>query len=295
MNKRLANWLIFLLLSLIWGSSFILMKIGLDNHLTAFQVASIRMVAAGLILLPIAIKAISQIPITKRWIVFLSGVFGSLIPSYLFCIAENGIDSALAGTLNSLTPIFVIINGALFFKIKTEPYKIVGIMIAFSGTVLLLFSKGQMQENQQLIYVGLVILATFFYGLNVNMVAKYLKDISSLQIAAVALSLSAVPAGAILISTGFFKLSFYQTGLYTGVAASVVLGVAGTAIASVLFYRLVKNAGGIFASMVTYGIPFVAIGWGIYFKEVFGLTQVGCLLIILLGVYWTNRKKYKNQ
>ena len=293
MNKRFIDWLIFILLSLIWGSSFILMKLGLDNQLSPYQIASLRIVSAGLILLPIAIKAFNKVPKHKLWIVFLSGVFGSLLPAYLFCIAEEGIDSALAGTLNSLTPIFVIINGALFFKLKTPANKIVGIAIAFTGSVLLLISKGHMQESQHLIYVGFVILATFFYGINVNMVAKYLLQIPSLHIAAIALSLSAIPAMFVLVFTGFFSLPFNQHSILIGASAAVVLGIAGTAIASVLFYMLVKRAGSIFASTVTYGIPFVAIGWGILYNENFGLLQTGCLVIILLVVYWANRRVIK--
>ena len=266
------------------------MKIGLDNHLTPYHIAAIRIVSAGLVLLPVAAKSIKKIPTNKLLLVFLSGFLGSLVPAFLFCIAEEGIDSSLAGTLNSLTPIFVIITGALFFKRNTPLNKVIGIIIAFSGSVLLLLSKGHMQESQHLIYVAFVVLATIFYGFNVNMVSKYLLNIPSLHIAAVALSLNAIPAFAVLLFTGFFSLPFHDPAVIKGSAAAVVLGVGGTAIATILFYMLVKRASGIFAAMVTYGIPFVAIGWGIYFDEGFTLNQFFALLVILLGVYLTNRK-----
>jgi drug/metabolite transporter (DMT)-like permease len=289
MNKNLINWLIFITLSLTWGSSFILMKLGLQQ-LTSYQVAALRILSAGLILLPTTLKYISSIPKQKLVLVFLSGSIGSLIPAFLFCIAEEKIDSALAGTLNSLTPIFVIITGAVFYNIRVPHNKITGIIIAFTGCVLLLLSKSSFTVNQQFSSVALIILATIFYGFNVNMVSQNLLHIPSLRIAAIALSLNAVPALLVLIFTGYFSLSFQSKEILMATGAAVVLGIVGTAIATIIFYILVKRAGGIFASMVTYGIPFVAIGWGVYYKENFGWLQVVCLLIILIGVYFSNKK-----
>ena len=290
MEKKLVDWLLFVVLSIIWGSSFILMKIGLNNHLSPYQVAAIRIVSSGIVLLPIAIGAFKKIPPAKIKLVFLSGMLGSLLPAFLFCIAENGIDSSLAGMLNALTPVFVIVIGAVFFKSSTGSNKITGTAIAFAGSVLLVLSKGGMQESNHLLYVSFVILATIMYAVNLNMVTKYLSDIPSLQITAVALTLNAIPALIILIATGFFSLPFKQHELLVATAASVVLGIGGTAIATFLFYALVKRAGGLFASMVTYGIPFIAVAWGVYFKEKFEWPQVVCLLIILSGVYLANRK-----
>lgn len=288
-NKGLLNWLIFIALSVIWGSSFVLMKEGLVN-LSAYQVASLRIVFSGLVLLPTAIKCFKQIPVNKIGVIFLSGLLGSLLPAYLFCIAEEGIDGALAGTLNSLTPIFVIITGALFFNSKTSFNKILGIVISFTGSILLLLSKGHMQENQNLLYISYVVLATIFYGINVNMVHKHLQNIGSLHIAAVALTLNALPALAVLAATGYFSLPLSQNGVLWSTTAAAILGVMGTAVASVIFYMLVKRAGAVFASMVTYGIPVIAIIWGVIYKEDVGWKQVLCLTLILLGVYVANRK-----
>lgn len=293
MNRNLLNWLIFGALSFIWGSSFILMKIGLQHHLTPYQVASLRIVASGLVLSPIAWRSIKQISGQQLLYVFLSGVLGSLLPAFLFCIAEEEIDSSLTGTLNSLTPIFVIITGALFFHTSTSLAKIAGIFIAFAGSVLLLFSKGHVNEPRQLTHVLYVVLATIMYGFNVNMVARKLKNIGSLSIAAVALALNAIPALFVLYLTGYFQQDLTDAHLLIASSAAVVLGIFGTAIASIIFYMLVKRAGGIFASMVTYGIPVVAIFWGIIDGEHYGWKQFACLLLILLGVYIANRRPDK--
>lgn len=293
LNKGLFNWLIFIALSVIWGSSFVLMKEGLVS-LSPYQVASLRIVFSGIVLLPTAVKFLRHIPRDKVFVIFMSGLLGSLLPAYLFCIAEEGIDSALAGTLNSLTPIFVIVTGALFFKSKTSLNKVLGIVISFTGSILLLLSKGHLGNNQNLLYISYVVLATFFYGINVNMVHRHLQNIGSLQIAAVALGLNAIPALLVLYFTGYFNLDLTSKGVLWSTGAAAVLGIMGTAVASIIFYVLVKRAGAVFASMVTYGIPFVAIIWGIIYKEQVGFKQVLCLLLILAGVYVANRKSSKS-
>ncbi len=291
-NKNLIDWLIFFVLSVVWGSSFILMKIGLES-ITAQQVAAIRIASSGLVLLPLAIRSLKQIPGKKLLIVFISGMLGNLIPAFLFCKAEEGIDSALAGALNSLTPIFVVIMGALFFRVKTSQNKIVGIVIAITGSFLLLVSKENIKEGQHLGFILMIVLATILYGFNVNMVYKYLADIKSLHIVAVALVLNAIPAILILGLNGYFHLPFSDKKVLMATGAAILLGVIGTAVATILFYMLMKRAGSIFASMVTYGIPFIAIGWGMVYGEIFGWRQVACLFVILLGVYWANKPETK--
>ncbi|MBC7511370.1 MAG: DMT family transporter [Ferruginibacter sp.] len=289
MSKNLINWILFIVLSLIWGSSFILMKLGLQQ-LSSYQVAALRIVSSGAILLPITVKYIRRIPAKKLLLVFLSGTLGSLLPAFLFCLAEEKIDSALAGTLNALTPVFVIITGVIFFNAKIASNKIIGILIALTGCILLLFSKSLLQTNPHFSSLLLVILATILYGFNVNMVSKNLLQIPSLQIAAVALSLNALPALMVLILTGYFSMPLYSSAILTATGASILLGLMGTAIATIIFYVLVKRAGIIFATMVTYGIPFVAIAWGIFYGEIFGWRQFFCLIIILAGVYYTHKK-----
>ena len=287
LNKQLFNWSIFILLSFIWGSSFILIKTGM-TFLSPYNVASIRIISSGIVLLPITVRHIRTIPVSKLGLVFLSGVLGSLLPAYLFCAAETKINSALAGMLNSLTPIFAIVCGALFFTSKVPAAKVAGIVIAFAGSILLLFSQG-FKENSNILYMCFAIIATILYGININMVHKYLGNIRSLAIASVALSLCAIPATAVLFISGFFQLPATSSKYVNSVVASVVLGIAGTAVATILFYILVKRAGVIFSSMVTYGIPFIAILWGFVAHENITWKELASLAIILAGVYIANR------
>lgn len=266
------------------------MKLGLVA-LTAFQVASIRIISSGLVLLPIAIRHIRKVPANKLFVIFLSGVQGSLLPAYLFCLAEVHIGSALAGTLNALTPVFMIITGVLFFRSRATFNNILGIFISLAGSVLLFFAQPGFHEHSNIIDVLLIVAATIMYGVNVNMVGKYLKDIPSLHIAAIALALNAVPALVVLICTGYFQHDILSAPMLISTGYSCVLGIMGTAVASVIFYMLIKRTGGVFSSMVTYAIPVVATAEGlILLKENVGWKQVACLIILLAGVYIANMK-----
>jgi drug/metabolite transporter (DMT)-like permease len=287
MDKKLINLAIFCILSIIWGSSFVLMKEGL-TALSAYQVASLRMLSSGLILLPFAISAFNKIPKEKMGIVFLSGFIGNFIPAYLFCIAETNIDSSLAGILNSLTPLFTILVGLSFFKTTINKQKMIGVIIGFIG-LCFLFAAGKNISFQNLSFASLVLVATFFYGLNVNMVGKYLKNIRAIDIVSVAFAFLIIPSTLILYLTGYFSMPFHEISFQKATLAGIVLGVVGTSIASILFYMLIKRSSIVFASMVTYGIPIIAVAWGVYFGESITLLQIGSLFIILAGVYIVNK------
>ncbi len=289
-SNRSVNIFIFILLSLVWGSSFILIKKGLVG-LTAFQVASLRIISSGLILLPLAIRCIKTISQKKLILIFLSGFLGSLAPSLLFCIAQQRIDSSLVGTLNALTPICTIILGALFFKTNTARNKILGILTSFTGSILLFFAQPTFSENSNIADVLLVFIATVCYGINVNIVGKYLKDIPSINIVSVALALNAIPASILLYYTGYFQEDIFSKVMLESTGYTILLGVIGTAAATVIFYMLIKRAGVVFSSMVTYAIPAVALIWGIIYGEAVGWKQIVCLLIILSGVFIASRSK----
>ena len=292
MNKKLINWGIFILLSVIWGSSFLLMKIGMQAgtvQLSPYQVASLRMVFSGLVLLPFALKALQQIPKNKLGLVILSGIIGNFIPAYLFCIAETKIDSALAGILNSLTPLFTIIVGMLVFKISIDSKKIGGILLGLVGLCISVVA-GKTLHFENISFSIFIILATICYGFNVNMVGKHMQNISAINIASLAFSFSIIPGMVILYTTGYFSYDFTNPALLNATLASGTLGVINTSIASILFYVLVKRAGILFASTVTYAIPFVSLAMGLLYNEAIHPMRLLGLAIILCGVYIVNKR-----
>ena len=281
------SWFIFALLAIIWGSSFILMKEGLKAF-SPYQVASLRMLSAGIILLPFAYKALKSIPKEKMGLVVFSGLLGNFIPAYLFCIAETQIDSSLAGILNSLTPLFTIIVGVLFFKAQTNRVKILGMFIGFVGLSFLL-AVGKNMSFHNLSYASLVLLATLFYGINVNIVGRHMQQLGAINVASLAFAFLIIPSAIVLYFTGYFNNDFSSPMVLKSLLASSVLGVIGTSIATILFYYLVKQSGMLFGSMVTYGIPVVAVAWGILDGENLSLLQIAFLGLILLGVWIVNR------
>jgi len=263
------------------------MKEGLKAF-NPYQVASLRMLSAGIILLPFAFKAIQQVPSNKLVLVIFSGILGNFIPAYLFCIAETQIDSSLAGILNSLTPMFTIIVGVLFFNVQTNFAKVIGMVIGFIGLSVLL-AAGKNMSFHNLSFASLVLLATLFYGINVNIVGRYMQQLGSLNVASIAFAFLIIPSALVLYFTGYFNNDFTNPTVLRSLAASSVLGVIGTSMATILFYYLVKQSGMLFGSMVTYGIPVVAVAWGLLDGESLSGIQIGCLGLILFGVWIVNR------
>ena len=289
MNKAWINWLLFIALSFIWGSSFMLMKEGLKTF-NPYQVAGVRMFFAGAVLLPFVKRSFTSIEKSKLPYILLSGLLGSFIPAILFCMAETKIDSALAGMLNALTPLFVILVGVIFLKMGIGRTKMLGVLIGFAGMVLVL-SPNMRVNAEDLWYAALVLLATLLYGVNVNMVNRKLHQTASTEIASISFAFFMLPALLMLWVTGFFKHDFQTEAFAYAFGSAAVLGMLGTATATILFYILMKRAGVLFSSMVTYGIPFVAVFWGVIAGENIGLIQVAGLLVILTGVYFVNTNK----
>jgi drug/metabolite transporter (DMT)-like permease len=290
MNNKLIDWIIFIVLCFIWGSSFIIMKFS-KAGLSAWQIAALRIFSAGVVFLPFAVFHIQKINRKKIPVVILAGVFGNLVPAFLFAAAiSNNLDSSLAGILNSLTPLCVVLIGISFFKDKIKKQKIQGVVVGFAGVVLLTLTRsGGIVQVDNLNYALVILLATILYGVNVNLYSHFMKEQNPVHVATVSLAFMAIPAGIVLWYQGFFSLNFNNTVIREAVIYSSLLGIVASAIATVLFYILVKRAGGLFASLVTYGIPFVALFLGFLDSETIDLTEIGCLGIILSGVYLANR------
>ena len=239
MQRPWIHWILFSALCIIWGSCFFLMKVGM-RELSAYQVASIRILSAGLVLLPFVKKAWQSIPRAQVGRVMLSGLIGSFFPAFLFCMAETKIDSALAGILNALTPLFTLVVGILFFQLKARVLQILGTLIGFVGLTLLMVSGTGFQWGN-IGYSMLVILATLLYGLNVNMVGRHMRGIGALDIASLAFVMLIPPSALILAYSGFFQMPLLNKSVLLSIATAGVLGIVGTAIASIIFYMLVKR------------------------------------------------------
>lgn len=286
-QQNFINWLLFIVLSVVWGSSFILMKTSAE-HLNGLQIGSIRIFAAGICFLPWAVFHISKIPVKKLGVVVLTGLLGNFLPALLFATAikENG-ESSLASILNSLTPLFVIVIGVLFFKSKVQNRKIAGVLVGLAGLVILNVLRGPVSAGDN--GVLLILIATVFYGTTVNLVSHYLKGIDGFKIASVSLAIMAIPACIIMWQQNVFTIARYDEEARWSIAVACLLGVVGSAIATGLYYILIQKAGGLFASLVTYAIPIVAIMWGLLANENITAAQIGCLAMILAGVYLANR------
>lgn len=284
-DQKASSWVLFTVLALLWGSSFILMKEG-AKHLTGWQIGAIRILAAAVVFLPFAVFALRRIPATKLSLIILTGVLGNLFPAFLFAIAiQQKIESSLAGILNSLTPLFVIAIGALFFKRKVAAIKVTGVLIGFAGLVMLSLSRGAVTLSE-LGFTLLILLATLFYGLNVNLITTYLRGADPFGMAAVSIASLLVPTLVVLYLN---PVSLDSAAVRQSIYACIALGVLSSAVATALYYSLIRAAGGLFASLVTYAVPVVAIFWGLLSGEQIGLLQVGCLGIILGGVYLANK------
>lgn len=292
MNSRFISWAIFIILCFIWGSSFILMHYS-ARGLSSAQIASVRILAAGLVFLPFAVFHLQKIPRNKVLLVIAGGITGNLLPAYLFAEAiSRNIDSSLAGILNSLTPICVIVVAVLFFKDKVKRQKIAGVLVGFAGLVLLTLTQDDI-SLQNAGYASLILLGTICYGINVNLYSHYLRGLNAFQVSTVSLAFMIIPTAIVLWQQQFMQLDFAAAEVKWAVMASAALGVVGSALATILFYILVQKAGGLFASLVTYGIPFVALFWGFLDGEKITLAEISCLGLILFGVYLANRPDRK--
>lgn len=291
MPLKNLKWVYLILLSLIWGSSFILIKKGLVG-LSALQLGSFRMLFASLFLIIIGFKGLFKLTSSQwKWIA-ISAFLGSFFPAFLFAYAETEIDSAVASILNATTPLMTLIFGVLFFKIVFTQNKAVGVIIGLIGTLGLIFSGSQVNPDQNYLYSGLVIIAAAFYALNVNIIKRYMHSIPVLALTTGNFIVLLIPSILVLMFSGFsFEEVFQDKVISNSLFYVLILGVIGTGIAMIIFNRLIQISDPVFSTSVTYTIPLVALGWGFLDGEVFSVLQLISMFIILLGVFLVNRAK----
>jgi drug/metabolite transporter (DMT)-like permease len=284
------KWIYLFILSLIWGSSFILIKKSLLG-LTAYQLGALRTIITGLFLFAVGFKSLKTLNAKDwKWLI-ISGFLGSFFPAFLFAIAETEIDSAVASILNSLTPLNTMLFGVAVFKIVSTKRQVFGVIIGLIGTSLLILKGADLNPHQNYLYAGYVLLATVFYAINVNIIKRHLQHVKPLTIATGNYVAIFVPAMFVLSFAGFFSEATYNNPEFkTALFYITILSFFGTALAKVLFNKLVQMATPVFASSVTYLIAIVALFWGVLDGEAFSFTQIVASGIILLGVYLSQRK-----
>ncbi len=287
-RKNITSWLILMLLALIWGGSYILMKQGLRTF-NFWQVSSIRMLSAFVFLLPFGIKNIKKI--NKKTInpILVVAFIGNLIPSWLYPLGQTQVDSNLAGVLNSLVPVFVLILGITFFKKKTGALQIIGVITGLTGAAMLITKDNLFHFGQMNYYSLYIILATILYSININQVNVFLKSLTGLEIASLAFLFIGPVSGGILLSTDLSNVTFSNT-FWFDLSCIIALGLLGSALAVSLVNQLITRAGSMFASSVTYIIPVFAIMWGLIDGESLNFIQVIATLIIMVSVYLVNKK-----
>lgn len=291
MNEKHTKWMYLFILSIIWGSSFILIKKSLLG-LTVYQLGALRTIITGLFLFAVGFNKLKLISKKEwKWLA-ISGFLGSFFPAFLFAIAGTEIDSAVISILNSLTPLNTVLIGFSVFKITSTKRQVLGVMVGFVGTSILILKGAELNPNQNYLFAGFVILSTVMYGTNVNIIKRHLQNVPPLSIATGNYMAIFFPAVIVLLFTDFFsEATFKNPELKMSMVYITILSFFGTALAKVLFNKLVHIATPVFASSVTFLMPIVALTWGFLDGETFGIIQIFASMIILLGVYLSHRKQ----
>lgn len=290
MDYKQLRWVYLFLLSLIWGSSFILMKYALVGF-TAIQVGALRVIITAVFMLLIGFKRLFKIKKRHWYYLALNGLIGSFIPAFLMAYTVEKMDSSVVSILNSLTPLNTLIFGALVFGFGFRKRQLIGVLIGLVGTVLLVLKGAELNPNQDYAYSVFILVASICYALNINILKKYLHDLDALSITVANFAISVIPALVLLGFTDFYSTFEFNDSSLKGFFYLSILAVFGTGLAKLMFNRLIQISSAIFSSSVTYIIPIVAITWGILDGETITFVQFIAAFIILLGVYIVNKAK----
>ena len=254
------------------------------------EISALRIFAGGIFLLPLSVPQLKRLHYKHYKLLFLSGVIGILIPAFLSAKAQTQLDSAINGVLNSLTPVFVLLVGVIFFQRKILRSEAIGAVLGVKGSILLMFIEAWNQVDKFNYYALLPVLGTFLYGNNINLTKYHLQELTSKTIASVSLLLMGVAAGIFLFTQTTF-LTKLQTaeGAYHAMGYVLILGIVGLGIAQLLFATLIKLASPVFASSISFFIPIVALMWGLLDGELLLWGHYLGIVIILLGIHFVSK------
>lgn len=285
MPNNVKKWVYLIVLSLIWGSSYILIKKGLLG-LTPLQLGSIRIFFTTLVLLTFGFQSIKKIP-KKAWPwIVMTGCVGTFFPSYLFAISETVINSSVVAVLNGMTPLFTLLLSVFYFKINFKRKQLLGVLIGFVGTLILVSNEFSISSISDGSYALLVVVAAFCYAINVNLLKYKLQGVPPIAIAVGNFIVIAPLALLVFLFTDFnFNGIVDDVVVQESLGYIFILSVFGTALAKVMFNDLVSISSPVFSISITYLLPIVAIGWGLLDQETFSLLQWCACAFILFGVY----------
>jgi drug/metabolite transporter (DMT)-like permease len=294
MKSETKGWVLLIVLACIWGSSFILMKKGMftasgDPIFSDVQVASLRMLFASLVLVPLAVRGFRRIKSLKHIFLFMIvGFFGNYFPAYLFTYAETGLSSGYAGMLNSCTPIFALLIGFLIFKDRLTKIQLIGVLLGTVGIVSLSIAGQDLEIDGDWRHVLAIVIATMCYGISLNTIKHTLQQYKSTDITSIAFFTVLLPSVIVMLASGTLETIQTNDFAYSGLMFILILSVVGTALAVVLFNQLISISSVLFASSVTYLIPIVAVVIGVSLGERISFYQVLSMVLILVGVFVAN-------
>jgi drug/metabolite transporter (DMT)-like permease len=290
-QKNFTAIFLLIILSLIWGTSFILIKQGLKVF-APDVVGALRVTAASLFLLPLALPRLRQLKQGDHFKLLMSGLMGIFFPAFLFAWAQTQLNSSLAGILNTLSPLWTMIIGAMFFTQRFRGAAIIGILISFTGTILLALSRSGNAITGFNLYALLIVAACALYGANLNWVKFKIHDLGSLTITSVSLLfIGPLAAVYLFVFTDFTTVLTTEPGAWKAFGFIALLALMSTAIANLLFIKLLGISTPLFASSVTYIMPIVAVMWGVIDGEKLLVGHFIGMAAILGGVYLANKKK----
>ncbi|SOU85754.1 DMT family transporter [Tenacibaculum dicentrarchi] len=290
MNSKQVKWLYLIVLALVWGSSFILMKKALIG-VTPIQLGALRILITAIFLLLIGFKSLKKIQKKHQIYILYTAFLGTFFPVFMYAFAVKGIDSAITAILSSLTPFNTFILGALIFGFAFNKKQFIGILVGLIGTLILILKGAELNPNQNYWYAILVVFSSIGYAFNVNIIKKYLSDLDALAITTGNFLVLIIPASLVLFFSDFFTLFELNDQMTTTFGYITILAILGTGIAKILYNKMVHLTTPIFASSVTYLIPIVAVFWGVADGEKLSLVQLSAGGIILFGVWLVNKAK----
>ena len=290
MKDRTLVYFLLILLAIVWGTSFILIKRGLVSF-TPIQLTSLRLIFAGIVLLPLLIRDFKKVKVEDLPAFIVIAIFGNLVPYFLFAYAETKMDSSIVGALNGLTPFFTFVISYFVFKAGGTMRQVIGIAIGLFGAVWLV-SDGDLGSlmNMDLQFASMVGAACICYAISVNTIKAKLGDVSPILAASFPLSLTLFVALPVGIGVGVLDVVKSNPEAWKSLGFIAILGVIGTAVAIVLFNRLIQLTSAVTASSVTYLIPIIAFFWGWVDGEGLVWQNIVALFLILSGVYLVKNK-----